>query len=58
MSPKRATANATVEAAVQAGRANRIKYGSGLDVLQASLKDGSQPDLIKRSLERKMIRIW
>jgi hypothetical protein len=37
------------EAAVASGRQTRLKYGSGLDVLQANLKSGAQPDLIELS---------
>jgi hypothetical protein len=43
--------------ALASGREVRQKYGSGLDVLQQSLKDGSQPDLIEISKQRCM-KIW
>lgn len=43
--------------AIAAGRESRLKYGSGLDVLQTSLKNGSQPDLIEASKRRSM-RVW
>jgi hypothetical protein len=35
------------EAPVAGGRQTRLKYGSGLDILQANLKSGAQPDLTK-----------
>jgi hypothetical protein len=41
-----------LEAAVTEGRQTRLKYGSGLDVLQAHLKSGAQPDLIELSKRR------
>lgn len=43
--------------AVSLGRDTRLKYGSGLDVLQTSLKNGTQPDLIEAS-KRRSIRVW
>ena len=43
-----------LEAAVVAGRQTRLKYGSGLDVLQADLKSGAQPDLIELSKRRSL----
>jgi hypothetical protein len=46
-----------LESAVALGRASRLKYGSGLDVLQQTLADGTQPDLIEQS-KRRSARIW
>jgi hypothetical protein len=46
-----------LEAAVAAGRQNRLQYGSGLDVLQQNLKSGVQPDLIELS-KRRSARVW
>ena len=40
--------------AIAAGRANRLRYGSGLDVLQHNLKTGVQPDLIELSKRRSI----
>lgn len=39
------------------GRALRAQHGDGLDVLQAALKSGAQPDLIENS-KRHMARIY
>src|SRR5262249_28079954 len=41
-----------LEAVVAAGRQTRLKYGSGLEVLQDNLKSGAQPDLIELSKRR------
>ncbi|HEX8827634.1 MAG TPA: hypothetical protein VF778_05935 [Xanthobacteraceae bacterium] len=49
--------NANLAQAVALGRESRLKYGSGLDVLHSTLKDGSQPDLIELS-KRRSARIW
>jgi hypothetical protein len=46
-----------IEAAAAIGRQTRLKYGSGLDVLQRALKSGDQPDLIALSKKRSM-RVW
>jgi hypothetical protein len=46
-----------LEGAVAAGRQSRLKYGSGLDVLQSNLKSGEQPDLIEISRKRAL-RVW
>jgi hypothetical protein len=46
-----------LEAAVALGRETRLKYGSGLDVLQNTLKTGELPDLIENS-KRLSHRIW
>ena len=45
-------ATSTLEQAVAAGRETRVRFGSGLDVLQANLKSGAQPDLIAESKKR------
>lgn len=50
-------ASETLTAAISAGRESRLKYGSGLDILQENLKNGTQPDLIEVSRRRAM-RIW
>jgi len=47
-----------LEAAISAGRESRLKYGSGLDVLQKGLSDGTTPDLIENSKRYKCIRVW
>lgn len=51
------TAPAALAQAVSLGRETRLKYGSGLDVLQANLKSGAQPDLIALS-KRRSARVW
>lgn len=43
---------AALQQAIALGRENRLRYGSGLDVLQSALKSGSQPDLIELSKRR------
>jgi hypothetical protein len=50
-------ATAALEGAVAAGRANRLKYGNGLDILQNNLKTGAEPDLIEIS-KRRAMRVW
>jgi hypothetical protein len=50
-------ANETLQAAIATGRQSRLKHGSGLDVLQANLKSGAEPDLIENS-KRKMIKLY
>jgi DNA-directed RNA polymerase subunit RPC12/RpoP len=50
-------ATETINQAVAAGRRTRLQYGSGLDVLQANLKSGKEPDLIKESRKR-LIRVF
>jgi putative FmdB family regulatory protein len=50
-------AQETLEHAVAVGRQSRLKYGSGLDVLQSNLKSGAEPDLIENS-KRRMIKLW
>jgi hypothetical protein len=58
--PSQASAwGATSEAlsmAIAAGRETRLNYGSGLDVLQANIKSGREPDLIELS-KRRSIRV-
>ena len=49
--------SAALAQAMALGRENRLRYGSGLDVLQANLKSGAQPDLIELS-KRRSARIW
>ena len=50
-------ATSTIEAAIATGRETRLKYGSGLDVLQHALKTGQQPDLLAES-KKRMIKVW
>ena len=50
-------ANAAMAQAVALGRENRLRYGSGLEVLQTNLKNGTQPDLIELS-KRRSAKIW
>jgi hypothetical protein len=50
-------AQETLQQAVVMGRQTRLKYGSGLDVLQSTLKSGDLPDLIEVS-KRRMIKVW
>jgi len=51
-------ASAALEQAIAVGRQSRKKYGSGLDVLQANLASGAEPDLIANSKRNKMIKLW
>lgn len=51
-------AQETLEHAVAVGRQMRLKHGSGLDVLQANLKSGVEPDLIENSKKHGMIKLW
>jgi hypothetical protein len=47
-----------LQQAVTLGREIRLKHGgSGLDMLQRALKDGTQPDLIEAS-KRRAMKIW
>jgi hypothetical protein len=50
-------ANETLQAAITAGRENRLKYGSGLDILQRNLQTGAEPDLIAAS-KKRMMRVY
>ena len=51
------TSHATLEAAIASGREMRLQFGSGLDVLQTNIKNGTEPDLIKNS-KRLAMRVW
>ena len=58
ISPSQWTAaSQTLEHAIATGRQSRLKYGSGLDVLQSNLKSGVEPDLIANS-KKRMIKLW
>jgi hypothetical protein len=46
------TSPEVLHGAIAAGRQTRQQFGSGLDVLQRNLRDGSQPDLIAASRRR------
>lgn len=48
---------AALEQAIALGRENRLKYGSGLEILQKNLRDGTQPDLIELS-KRRSAKVW
>lgn len=50
-------AQQALEHAMALGRQTRLKHGSGLDVLQANLKSGAEPDLIEAS-KRRAIRVY
>lgn len=43
--------------AIAAGRETRLQHGSGLDVLQANIKSGVEPDLIELS-KRRSIKVY
>jgi hypothetical protein len=47
----------TLNTAIANGRQTRLEFGSGLDVLQANLRSGAQPDLIEISKKRSP-KIW
>lgn len=47
-------AREALEGAISAGRKIRQQHGSGLDILQANLKSGAEPDLIELSKKRAM----
>jgi hypothetical protein len=52
---------ASVEQAIAIGRNIRVNHGSGLEMLQNGIKDGTQPDLIKNSVARMKAgggKIW
>jgi hypothetical protein len=52
---------ATIEQAIAIGRQTRLNHGSGLEMLQDGIRDGTQPDLIKNSLARMRAgggKIW
>jgi hypothetical protein len=46
-----------LQGAIISGRQVRQQYGSGLDVLQSNLKNGTEPDLIENS-KKRMIKLW
>jgi hypothetical protein len=46
-----------LEAAVAAGREMRLQFGSGLDVLQTNIRNGTEPDLIANS-KKLCTRVW
>lgn len=48
---------AALSQAMALGRENRLRHGSGLDVLQSALRSGAQPDLIEAS-KRRSARGW
>lgn len=50
-------ANEALTTAMAAGRRNRLQHGSGLDILQANLKSGAEPDLIAAS-KKRMIKLY
>lgn len=43
--------------AISLGRETRLRYGSGLDVLQGALKSGAQVDLVEAS-KRRSIKVY
>ena len=47
----------TLQQAIMTGRAMRLQHGSGLDVLQANIKSGAEPDLIEIS-KRRALRVY
>lgn len=51
------TSQATLEAAIASGRQVRLQHGSGLDILQANIKNGVERDLIADS-KRRALRVW
>lgn len=50
-------AQEALQGAIAAGRQSRLRHGSGLDVLQTNLKNGTEPDLIANS-KKRMIKLW
>jgi putative FmdB family regulatory protein len=50
-------ANATLQQAISIGRETRLRHGNGLDVLQANLASGAEPDLIANS-KRRAMKVW
>jgi hypothetical protein len=48
--------SALMQTAMAAGRQTRLSFGSGLDILQANIKSGVEPDLIENA-KRRAIRI-
>lgn len=49
--------NATLTQAMTLGREARLKHGSGLEVLQTSIKNGTMPDMIANA-KKTSARIW
>jgi hypothetical protein len=49
--------NADLASAMAVNREDRIKFGTGLDVLQHNLRTGVQPDLIEAS-KRRSAKVW
>ena len=47
----------TLEHVIAVGRQSRLQHGNGLDVLQANLKSGAEPDLIEIS-KRRSVKLW
>lgn len=50
-------AREALESAIASGRRIRQQYGTGLDILQANLKSGKEPDLIAES-KKRAIKIY
>lgn len=50
-------ATEAIQTAMVYGRQTRLQHGSGLDILQANIKSGKEPDLIAMSKKRS-IRIY
>lgn len=50
-------AGETLQQAIASGRQTRLTHGNGLDILQANLKSGAEPDLIEAS-KRRAMRVW
>ena len=49
--------HAALESAIAAGRHTRLNFGSGLDILQSNIKNGTEPDLIANS-KKRALRVW
>jgi len=49
--------NEALSQAVALGRQNRLKFGSGLDILHNNIKNGTEPDLIELS-KRRSPKVW
>lgn len=50
-------AQEALQSALSAGRRDRLQHGSGLDVLQTNLANGTEKDLIVESKKRAM-KVW
>lgn len=46
-----------LQGAISMGRKTRLQHGTGLDILQANLKSGAEPDLIELS-KRRAMKVW